>query len=93
MKTIRSCQKRGLINLPVGASMIGSRDDGSWGPLEFLHSGEDECVAIFSRVDPLSLPVSFEDIPRCTWIPARRAGLVLVSCMAIRAQLTRAQLT
>ena len=87
MKAIRSCQNRGLINLPVGASMIGSRDDGGWGPLEFgLDSGG--CVAVFSRRDPLSLPVSFEDVPRCTWIPEHRAGLVLVSCMVIRAQLT-----
>ena len=89
MKAIRSCQKDGLINLLVGASMIGSRDDGGWGPLEFgLDSGEDECVAIFSRLDLLSLPVSLEDVPRCTWIPEHRAGLVLVSCMVIRAQLT-----
>jgi hypothetical protein len=86
MKVIRSCQKRGLINLPVGASMIRSRD-GGWRPLEFsLDSGG--CVVTFSRVDPLSLPVSFEDVPRCTWIPERREGLVLVSCMAIRAKLT-----
>jgi hypothetical protein len=65
--------------------MIGSRDGGWWALDLGLVSGEDGSVAIFSRVDTPFLPESVEDDPRCMRIPGPRAGLVLVSCMALRA--------